>query len=184
MLEIESFKKWKISDLIALLILLSAWILGSLAIKKIVPSLSISIAATAVILTLTTLIIRKVGAVSLFCLSAGMIGTALDIFEITKYGVTILLLSGILFEIFLLVIKIEIKNIPLDVILASSFAMASIPWSMKLYLLQVTIQSETLINMSLILFIAGIIGSVCGYLIWNKIKLTKLLIHYECLHEG
>ena len=184
MMPIESFRRYRKIDLIAILVLAILWAIITSIVN--IPNNQLSfmfvLFITTMFMAFTAFFIRKIGAVSLFYLLGAIITIPFNnLGGLGLYKIPILLMVGIIFELFFLLLKIEIKNIPLDVILGAAFSMASIPWIM--FLLLVTEQTKNIMpsvwNFALTAFIIGVMGATVMFLIWYNIKGLKPIIKFE-----
>jgi len=182
MIGLESFRRFRKIDLLAITILAIVWALVTWLIN--IPNnqftFFLSLFVTTMFMAFIALLIRRVGAVTLFYLFGAIITIPINnLGGLGFYKVPILLIAGIIFELFFLLLKIRIKNIPLDVVLGAAFSNFSIPFTMLLF---VTATNELLPfvwNLALMAFIIGIMGSIITFLIWYNIKNLKLIIKFE-----
>jgi hypothetical protein len=182
MIPLESFKKFRKIDLLVIVILVLVWAFSTWLIN--LPNTQftffLSLFITTMFMTFIALLIRKFGAVTLFYLFGAIITIPINnLGGLGFYKVPILLIAGVTFELFFLLLKIEIKNIPLDVILGAAFSNFSIPFTMLLILPPATGLITLVLNFALIAFIIGIIASIIVFLIWHNIKNSKLIIKFE-----
>lgn len=90
-------------------------------------------------------------------------------------------IAGILFEIIFLLLKLEIHSLPLDMIIGTSLSIASLPL-VSAFLLSAGLASSfplALINLIVLAFAVGLIASVITFLLWRKVKHTKVIIRLE-----
>jgi len=128
----------------------------------------------------TALLIRKIGAVTLFYLFGAIITIPINnLGGLGYYKLPILLIAGIIFEIFFIFFRIEIKNMPIDVILGAAISNFSIPFTMLLFIPTTTELMTFVWNFALISFIIGIMASIITFLIWYNIKNLKPIIKFE-----
>jgi len=128
----------------------------------------------------TAFFIRKIGAVTLFYLLGALITVRINnLGDLGWNKVIILVVAGIVFELFFLWLKIKIKNIPLDVVLGAAFSNASIPFTMLLLIPSKKELMPYVINFALMAFIIGIMGAITAFLIWYNIKGLKPIIRLE-----
>jgi len=182
MIELESFKRFRKIDLIAIIILAVLWAFITWIIN--IPdnqfTFFLSLFVTTMFMAFTALLIRKIGAVTLFYLFGAIITISINnLGGLGIYKVPILLIAGIIFELFFLLLKIKIKNIPLDVVLGAAFSNFSIPFTMLLFVSATRDLMPFVWNFALMVFIIGIMASIVTFLIWYKIKGMKLIIRFE-----
>jgi len=126
--------------------------------------------------------IRKSGVATLFYLL-----TALFTFFIAEVGIfgwkkiMVFFIAGVIFELIFLILKIELHNLTLDVIIGTSFSMVSIPLTTA-FLLSSGLASSfplVLINWLVLTFVVGLVAAVITSLIWHEIKQTKPILKLE-----
>ena len=182
MINLESFRKLRKIDLLAIIILALLWALVTWLINLPNTQLTffLSLFITTMFMTFTALLIRKLGAVTLFYLIGAIITIPINnLGGLGLYKIPILLVAGIIFELFFLLLKIKIKNIPLDVVLGAAFSNFSIPFTMLLFIPATKELTLFIWNFALMAFIIGIIGSIITFLIWYNIKGLKPIIRFE-----
>jgi len=178
----ESLKRFRMIDLLVIFGLVVIWAIITSLIN--IPNTSgtfmLSLLVTTLFMTFTALLIRKFLAVTLFYLLGALITIPFNnLGGLGLYKIPILLMAGVIFELFFLLMRIEIKNIPLDVVLGAGFSNASIPWTIFLFTQSSTNLMPYLINFSLSAFLVGIIGALISFLIWFNIKGNKNIIKFE-----
>jgi len=140
----------------------------------------LSLFVTTMFMAFTALLIRRVGAVTLFYLFGAIITISINnLGGLGIYKVPILLIAGIIFELFFLLLKIKLKNIPLDIVLGAAFSNFSIPFTMLLFIPATRELMPFVWNFALMAFIIGIMGSIVTFLIWYNIKNSKIIIKFE-----
>ena len=182
MIELESFRKFRKIDLIAIIILALLWALVTWLINLPNTQLTfmLSLFITTMFMTFTALLIRKFGAVTLFYLFGSIFTISINnLGGLGLYKVPILLVAGIIFELFFLLLKIKIKNIPLNVVLGAAFSNFSIPFTMLLFVAATRELLPFVWNFALMTFIIGVMGSIITFLIWYNIKGLKPIIKFE-----
>src|SRR3989338_228954 len=182
MIQLESFARFRKIDFLALAILTVLWAVATTLINLPNTQLTfmLSLAVTAIFVSFTALLIRKVGAVILFYFVGSAITISFNNLIQGYYKILILVIAGIIFELaFLLTKKIYKSNIPFNLVLAAALSNASIPWIILLF----TEYSKELltptINFSLSALLIGIMGSLLTYLVWYNIKANKTIIKFE-----
>lgn len=182
MIQLESLSRYRRIDVLAIIALAMTWSIFSYFINlaNTTWSFMVFLLVTAIFACFTALLIRKLGAVLLFYLIGGFFTYPFSILGTGLNGLFILLVVGMVFELFLLVLKKEIKNIPLSLIIGAAISSVSIPWTM---LLLISEKTKELVyfagNFSLLALITGIMGAVICFLLWYQIKGTKAVIKFE-----
>lgn len=152
-------------------------------IMSLIPSLQwsfiISTLATTILLTFTVLLLKKAGSATMFYTIRALLTYKLEGLGINTFF--ILIIAGMIFEIILLLLKLEIKNVPVDIVLGAAISNATIPVTTGLLLSTIVMQTMlyNLLNLILLYFIIGIAGAIISFLIWYKIKLNKLVMKFE-----
>ena len=182
MIGLESFRRFRKIDLLVIVILASIWAFITYLIN--IPNnqftFFLSLFVTTMFMAFIALLIRKLGAVTLFYLFGAIITIPINnLGGLGFYKVPILLIAGIIFELFFLLLKIRIKNIPLDVVLGAAFSNFSIPFTMLLFVPATKELMPFVWNFALMAFIIGIMGSIVMFLIWYNIKNSKQIIKFE-----
>jgi len=185
MIAIESFKKFRAEDVIAILIFACIWWVLSFIFNKFLGSqfsyiFSLLLATT--LMSFVVHLVRKAGSATLFYLISGFLT-----YNINNFGaigldkIIIFLIAGLIFELFFIIFKLEFKNVQFDIVIATSFSSMSIPVSIgflisfgtAVHLLGATI------NLMILSFLIGLIGSIISFLIWSYLRRTKLILMYE-----
>jgi len=182
MIGLESFRSFRKIDLIAITVLVVLWTFLTWLIN--IPNnqftFFLSLFVTTMFMTFIALLIRKLGAVTLFYLLGAIITISINnLGGLGFYKVPILFIAGIIFELFFLLLKIRIKNIPLDVVLGAAVSNFSIPFTMLLFVPATKELMPFVWNFALMAFIIGIMGSIVMFLIWYNIKNSKIIIKFE-----
>lgn len=191
MIAVESFKKFNRKDAIAILILLNLFFIFNIILSFLKNNYSFLISG--IILTtfigLTTLIVRKFGSVLIFNILISIISylSNFNLDAISILGINnliVLIIMSAIFEGLFLFLKLELKNIPIDMILCSAFAMASIPLSIGLlYSVEITKNMiSNMINSILLYLLIGASGAIIAFLIWDAIKNNKTILKFEFSH--
>lgn len=182
MVKIELLRKFRKIDLLAIVILALLWAFITWLIN--IPNnqftFFLSLFITTMFMALIALLIKKVGAVTLFYLIGAIITIPINnLGGLGFYKVPILFIAGIIFELFFLLLKIKVKNIPLDVVLGAAFSNFSIPFTMLLFISTTKELMPFVWNFALMAFIIGIMGSITTFLIWYNIRNLKPIIKFE-----
>ena len=185
MIAIESFKRFKLRDIITILVLAAIWLLISTIIDKLLhPQLTyiISLLIATIFMSFTVHLIRKAGSATIFYGIGGLLTQQLpNLGPLGMQKIYTLILAGIIFEIVFVIFKLEIESIQLDILLGTAISSATIPFTTAL-LLSTSVASTmltALINMALVSFLVGIIGAVISFLIWYQLKTSKFVLQYE-----
>ncbi|MEK6984264.1 MAG: hypothetical protein AABX33_06845 [Nanoarchaeota archaeon] len=182
MIELESFRKLRKIDLIATIVSAIVWAFATWLIN--IPDTQftffLSLFMTTMFMAFTALLIRRIGAVTLFYLIGAIITIPIDnLGGLGLYKIPILFIAGIIFELFFILLKLKIKLIPLDVVLGAAFSNFSIPFTMLLFVSATRELMPFVWNFALMAFIIGIMGSIVTFLIWYNIKGLKPIIRFE-----
>tara|TARA_Y100000310_G_scaffold203351_1_gene203578 strand:- start:8782 stop:9339 length:558 start_codon:yes stop_codon:yes gene_type:complete len=182
MMNLESFRSYRKIDLLVIVALAFIWALITWITN--IPdnqfTFFLSLFITTMFMAFTALLIRKLGAVTLFYLFAALISIPINnLGGLGFYKVPILFIAAIIFELFFLLLKKEIKNIPLDVVLGAAFSNFSIPFTMLLFIPATKELMSFVWNFALIAFILGIMASIMAFLAWYNIKNLKPIIKFE-----
>ena len=182
MIQIEGLRRFRKVDLLTIIILalLCSAITSFINISNNQLTFILSLLITTIFMTFTALLINRVGAVTLFYLLCALITFRVNNLIILGWDKVIILgTAGIIFELFFILIELQIKNIPLGVIMGAAFSNISIPFTMVL----LTKPTEEMVphfkNFALMTFVIGLIGSIAMFLIWYNIKGKKFIIKYQ-----
>ena len=183
MIAVECFKGFRRDDYIAILILSCAYYLFNLIL--LIDNewrLILSFLFLSVFIAFNALLIKKALAVSLFLILTSLLTYNLNNFDVIGwFKVIIFVIVGIIFETIFLILKIEIRNLPLDVILGVSLAIALMP--LIIFLLSsidiLINRFFEVLNLIILAFLSGLMGSIIGFLIWWKLRLTKIIAKFE-----
>lgn len=136
----------------------------------------------ALLISFATLFIRKAGTATMVAGLSALLSFGNGILIATGWNKVITFtLAGLLFEFLFLMLKLEIHFLPLDIIVGTALAAASVPLS-TLFLLSTELAAQNgraVLNILLLSFSIGLIGAVLAFLIWFQIKHTKLVLQYE-----
>ena len=185
MIAIESFRKYKIKDLIAIFILVGIWALFSSIGEKYFGgeyAYYFSLLLASIMVSLGILLMRKFGAAVLIYLMGGIFGYAIP--ELGVVGlekIYVLLIAGIIFELAFLILRIELKDIQIDIALGSALSAASIPLSTSILLSwKIALSMLTsMINLVLASFFIGLMGAVISFMLWSKLRNKKFILRFE-----
>jgi uncharacterized membrane protein len=178
----EFFRKFRWLDYIGVLILSLLWVLITWLVN--LPNTEFtfmfSLFLTSLFMVFTSFLIRKSGAVVLFCVLCGIIGAGVNNLGGLGWNkLIVLVVVGIIFEIFSFFVRFEFKNIPLSVVVGSGFSMMSIPLTM-LFLIDAKMNIIQYVwNFALMGFIIGLIGAVIMFLGWYHIRKLKWILKFQ-----
>ena len=110
--------------------------------------------------------------------------TALFTFNLGDLGIIggqriiVFILSALVFEFFFLFLKLHIHNVPLDIVLGTSFSLASLPLFIAFFLSPTLASSfpVALINLILSAFAVGLLASSIVFLIWHEVEKTRVIL--------
>lgn len=182
MIELEGLRKIRKIDFAAIIVLAILWALITWLVN--IPdnqfTFFLSLFITTMFVAFTALLIRKVFAVTLFYLIGAIITVSINnLGGLGAYKVPILLIAGIIFELFFLLLNIKVKSIPLDVVLGAAFSNLSIPFTMLLLIPATEGLMPYVWNFALMAFIIGIMASIVAFLMWYNLKSLKPIIRFE-----
>ncbi|MFA5176088.1 MAG: hypothetical protein WC413_02415 [Candidatus Nanoarchaeia archaeon] len=192
MIAIESFKKFKLIDIYVFIILLGLYLSTSSLINLIkhpIYSFVFSSLILVIFMSLSLLIIRKAFSVIIFNLLVGISSAILktnfsDISLLSNYNFIILIIIAIIYELIFLMLKLEFRNVPIDIIIGAAIANSFIPILLSLFFsLEVTKSMMfNFVNLFLLYFLIGISGSIIAFLIWYELENRKFILRYEFRH--
>lgn len=177
-----NFRRFRKIDLIVILIFALLWsfITFLVNIPNTQLTFMLSLFITTFFMTSVALLIRKIGAVTLFYLLGALMTIKINnLGGLGFYKIPILLIAGIIFELFFLLLKIKIKNIPLNVVLGAAFSNFSIPFTMLLFITVSKEMAPYIWNFALMAFIIGIMAAIASFLIWYNIKGLKPVVRFR-----
>lgn len=126
------------------------------------------------------LLIRKAGSPTFIGFAYGIGASALNA---GVWWTTLLpfIIAGLLFEIFFLTLKLELKLIPLDIVIGTALGVASIPFTTVLLLAQQFAAQHAMqvLNLSLIGFCIGLMAAILAFLLWHEVEHSKAVLKYE-----
>jgi len=185
MIAIESFRKFKILDIAVILAFASLWLLLSWIINKIFgpqPSYILTLLVVTFLMSFTVHLVKKAGSATLFYTIGALLTFNInDLGAIGMNKLVIFAISGILFELIFLILKLELKNIQLDIITSTSISAASVPITTG-FLLSFNVALNMmvpLINLILLSFLVGLAGAVMSFMIWYNLKNTKMILKFQ-----
>jgi len=188
MIAIESFKMFKLKDIITIALLAGIWFLINSLINKFLGTQTafiVSMITATTLMSFTVHLVRKAGTATLFYLVGGIFNWKTYCLGIAGFNQLIALsIAGIIFELIFLILKLEIKNIQIDIVLGTAFSAATIPITSTLLTSLIIAKNvlNALINLSLIAFFAGLIGAVLSFIIWYSIRDTEFILKFEYKH--
>ena len=128
------------------------------------------------------LLIRKAGTAVLFSFISSIITFNVANLDIIGYKkILIFILISLIFEMIFLILKLEIKLLPLDVILGAGISTALFPLILGIFFSfgALKLMYLKVINIILLNFFIGIIGAIVAFLIWYKVKNSKFILRFE-----
>ena len=184
MIAIESFRKFHLRDGLVLIIAAALFALSQLGLSFFDPSVGYygSLLIFGLLLSFSTFFVRKagtgllVGILSSLCSFPNGLAGAIGWQKVLVFAI-----AGLLFELAFLLLKLEIHLIPFDILLGTALAVASIPLS-TLLLLSPAVATQhqfALLNIALIGFLTGLLSAVLAFLLWYRLKQTKLVLWFE-----
>lgn len=185
MIAVENFKMFRLADIIAILFFAALWLIISLIISRFAgPQMSyiLSLLAAAFLMSFAVHLTRKAGTATLFYIAGGMLTYSIDSIGAAGINKVIALaFAGLIFELVFLILKIEVKNVQLDIIAGTALSSACLPAAISL---AISIDSALsmavpVLNMMLLSFFVGIIGAVLSFLAWHSIRTTKTALRFE-----
>ncbi|MDD5133010.1 MAG: hypothetical protein PHD81_03240 [Candidatus Nanoarchaeia archaeon] len=192
MIAIESFKKFKLIDIYVFVILLGLFLFSNFLINWInhpIYSFVFSSLVLVIFMSLSLLIIRKAFSVIIFNFLVGIFSAILktnfsNISLLSNYNFIILILIAIIYELIFLMLKLEFRNVPIDIIIGAAIANSFIPILLSLFFsLEVTkTMMFNFVNLFLLYFLIGISGSIIAFLIWYELENRKIILKYEFRH--
>jgi len=185
MIAIESFKRFRMLDVIVVIILAGLWLPLSLAINNVFSPQSsyiLSLLIGTLLMSLTVHLVRKAGTAILFYAMA-----ALFTYNVSDLGATginkvmVLVTAGIIFELVYMTFKIEVKNTQTDIIAATAISASTIPITIGLILsYSITLDKITsIVNLVLLSFLVGLAGAVISFLVWYNLRTKKTVLKFE-----
>jgi len=185
MIAIEGFKKFRTVDYIAVAVLAIIWSLLSFVLSSLTDLLSryiLSLFLLIFISTFTVLLIKKAGAITLFYVISALITYNVgNIGPIGIYKLITFVSAGIIFELIFLLLKLEVRAIPLDIVVSASISAAAIPIVTGVILSFGVVVSmvTSFINVTLLSLFVGLASSVLLFIIWQTIKHSKFIVRLE-----
>jgi hypothetical protein len=182
MIELESFRKFRKIDFVAIIILAVVWAFVTWIIN--IPdnqlTFFLSLFATTMFMAFTALLIRKFLAVTLFYLIGAIITIPVNnLGGLGFYKVPVLFIAGIIFELFFILLKTKIKLIPLNIILGAAVSNFSIPFSIALFAGTTEELMPFVWNFAFTALIIGIMASIVSFLIWYNANGLKPAMRFE-----
>jgi len=183
MIELESFERTRKIDLHLILIFASIWSIINIFIDYIAQEYlyHYSVISMIFFMTLTLFFVRRFGSATLFLTFGSIISSLfINFYSLGWKIIIVFATSGLIFELFVILIKIEIAYTPLGVIIAAGISAGSIPWIIySTILFKNPVLTSSVWNLSLLSFFIGTLTSTIAYLIWYHIKDYKKVIKFE-----
>jgi len=185
MIAIEEFKRFRLIDFLLVVFMAGVWSIFGFAFDSAFSPLVSYIASLAFLIafvTFTLLLVKKVGTATLLLVIAALFTNGVgDIGPTGIYKIMTFLVAGLVFEAIFLVLKLEYKSVPIDIVASSAIAAAIIPIVVGMLLsLGIAIdQLTTMINLVLLSLFIGILSSLLTYLLWYNVRTIKFIIKLE-----
>ena len=182
MIPVESFRKWRLVDFIAIIIISIIWAVSTslLIAFPFKTSFFMILLITSILASFVALFVRRMGSITTFFALAGLLTFWSNNFGVGWEKVIILVVAGLIFEISFLLIKLKIKSVSIDVVLGAAFSNLAIP-----ILILVFIETKALellqyaFNFAATAFIIGIMGAVIAYMVWFELKRLRWVVKFE-----
>ena len=93
----------------------------------------------------------------------------------------VLFIAGLIFELLFITLKLEMHNIPLEIVIGTALSLSSIPLSVGMLLSpQLVLDFHVaLLNMMALASLAALISSVTTFLLWYRLKEAKRVIELQ-----
>lgn len=184
MIVLESFRAYRRLDFLIIVALAAVWKLVSAVIAYFAGeywAFVFAIFSGTALMVLAELMIRKVGAPTLFYMVGGLF-VALPGFEVLGLKrILVFAVAGLLFGAAYKLINFEIKNVPAGIIASGAISAGSIP-ATSAFLLSPNFVigfPAILVNVVLLTGIIGVLGAAFAAVIWEEVKLAKLVERFE-----
>jgi hypothetical protein len=188
MIAVESFKKFYLKDYIALVILSLIWFGASYLSDVFMgpqESYVLSLLVLMFFMSYAVHLVRKAGSATLFYVLCAALTYGFNDLGITGMNKFYsFLVAGFFFELMFIILKVELHNVQIDIILGTALSAASIP-VMTALLLSPTVAISMISsvgNLVLLSFFVGIVGSIISFLIWYRMKTFEWVLRYEYGH--
>ena len=189
MIAVENIRKFCFLDFLAVAFLAGLWFALAFAADSLLsPHLSyiISAASAAACLSFSVLLVRKAGVGVLFYLIGGLLG--MNVAALGPVGsnkLVALFIAAVIFELVFLILKLEFRNISLDIVVGVLVSLMSVPVSTA-FLISPSVAKSMVVplaNLVLIALFSGIIGIAVSLFVWSLVKNKKFLLRfrYECV---
>ncbi len=142
-------------------------------IQNTVLSLNLSILILAFFLSFNALLTHRTGTTIWFCIMTSLLTNFSLGFSFIITRIPILIVVGLIFE---LIFLLREKGLFFSVLASNGIAFISIPWVMWLMTKEVSLNLVSIWDFTIIALIIGIVGSLIAYLVWNKLKTSKLFL--------
>jgi len=179
-LSMSRFSRFKTADfkviiLFALIFSVLSWLLPLL--KNLMLAYTIIAVLIGFFITLTALSIGKFGSIMLFMAisSAFSIGTnTMGVSGVNK--IISFIIVGAIFEVFFFLLKFNRTSA--GAIVSSSVSCAALPFTVGLILSYDLVKEliSSMLNLSLITLLSGLVGSLVAILVWGKIQNKKFFV--------
>tara|TARA_B100000315_G_C14537095_1_gene569014 strand:- start:107 stop:673 length:567 start_codon:yes stop_codon:yes gene_type:complete len=181
----EVIKRFRLKDLGVIVLLALIWLgLDTVIIYSFNAQNSyiFSLVIGTLLMSLAVQLTKRFGTALLFYgISALLMQSINDIGTTGLNKFIILVFTGLLFEIVFLMLKLEVKDIQLDILIGTAISTATIPLTTGILLSFNVAQNmiNSLLNMMLLSFFIGIVGAVLSFMVWYHFRKTKFVLKFE-----
>ncbi|MBI4447717.1 hypothetical protein HY643_01945 [Candidatus Woesearchaeota archaeon] len=183
MIEPETIKHYTFIDFLIILLIVVMWKILQLVANYLFSEAGLiaNFILLGIMLSFTSLLVRKSGAVIILsAISAPLINLGgIGIFGWKNFFV--MLIAAIIFELSAFLARLELKRASLGIVIGSGLANTSIVFFATIFT-SIQIMSSmaaNLINLMIVAFLCGIIGSLISFLGWHLVERTKPILRYE-----
>ncbi len=182
MAKLESIRSLRKIDFAAIAIAAVSWAVLTSYISAMNSPFSfvLSLFITAIFASFVALLIDKLGSLFLFYTIGAIISLPLNTMSsLGVFKAPILIGAGLIFELIFLLLKLEVQNIPMDVVLGAAISNFLVPFMMIITFKAQSQLMPFVWNLALMSFIAGLMGSIISFLIWYNVRHLKPVIKFE-----
>ena len=184
MIAIESIRRFRVKDYLAIVLSAFLWTIGTAMLSRFETRFQFSLIMlfTTVLVALTVLLLRRAGTATLWYLCCAIFS-----FNISNFGfiegwkkLLIFAIAGIIFELVSLLFHLEIGFIPGNIIMGAILSNMSIPAALLLFMPGV--QSSIaipLLNFTIGLAIIGLVGSMISFILWHHLSARKWVLRFS-----
>lgn len=184
MIAIESIKRFRGRDAIIIGGAGGAFTIGQLLLKftGIDTAYFGSLLLIGLLLSASTLLVRKAGTATMVGVLSALLSFGNGVAGAIGWRkVAVFAIAGLLFELTFLLLKIELHLIPLDIIIGTALAVASVPISTLFFLSSAMAIDNVwkLANMALLGFFTGMLSAVLVFLAWFRLRYVRAVLWFE-----